>query len=187
MNRENPRPVPPAHSDLRHLRRHTPGGWLIVHPLVRHPAPKPEPLHSLPDGYTTSRALARNYQLSPRCVRQLCRNLPVRRVSLGGQPVNAYPAAEADKILNRSNIRRARSIAPPPGFLTSAQTCQRLSVRRSSVTRYTQAGLLHPIFGRCRASGAPAYFFAAKEVETLRRRLRAIRSAQISALQAKLS
>ena len=32
MSRENPRPVPPAFDDLRHLRQHTPGGWWLLNP-----------------------------------------------------------------------------------------------------------------------------------------------------------
>ena len=104
MSRENPRPVPPAFDDLRHMRRHTPGGWLIVHPLVHHPVPvrAARPAVPKPPGYVTTRALCAAFGLGPRTVRRIVRGLRAVRVANDGtQPCNAYPAAAARRWFQR--------------------------------------------------------------------------------------
>lgn len=69
----------PAFDDLRHLRRKTEKGYLIVHPLVHHRAPdKPgstpgTALTSAPAGYTTTADLAARYHLPKARIRRILR------------------------------------------------------------------------------------------------------------------
>lgn len=171
MSRENPRPVPPAFDDLRHLRRHTPGGWLIVHPLVHHPEPvrAARPAVPKPPGYVTTRSLCANFGLSPRTVRRiLCDLRSVRVATEGSPPCNAYPAANARRRLARTTALRSLPTAAPPGYITARQSMQLLQCGRSSLTRYTKAGQLNPIAGRNQANTRSLQYFPLAEVQALR-------------------
>ena len=180
--KENPRPVPPAFDNLRHLRRHTPGGWLIQHPLIKHPEPKPAPRPPvpMPRGYTSTRALCAAFGLGPRTVRRIVRGLRAVRVATDGtQPCNAYPAAAARRRLTRSAALRSLPTSPPPGHITARQAMQLLQCARSALTRYSRTGQLHPIAGRDQANTRSLHYFPLAEVQALRTR-------RISAHQHKL-
>lgn len=183
MSRETPHPVPPAFDDLRHLRRHTPGGWLIQHPLIKHPEPKPAPRPPvpIPRGYTSTRSLCQEFEMSPQQVRGLCRRLHHVHATIPGttQPGNAYPAAPARRKLASAAKLRSQPTAPPPGYITARQTMQLLQCARSALTRYTKTGQLHPIAGRDQANTRSLHYFPLAEVQALRTR-------RISALQHKL-
>ena len=182
MSRENPRPVPPAFDDLRHLRRHTPGGWLIVHPLLHHPEPvrAARPAVPKPPGYVTTRSLCEDFGLSPRTVRRiLCGLRSVRVATEGTLPCMAYPAADARRRLARSAALRSLPTAAPPGYITARLAMQLLQCGRSSLTRYTKNGQLHPIAGRDQANTRNLQYFPLAEVQALRTR-------RISAHQHKL-
>ena len=182
MSRENPRPVPPAFDDLRHLRRHTPGGWLIQHPLIKHPEPKPAPRPPVPKppGYVTTRALCAAFGIGPRTVRHIVRGLRAVRVATDGtQPCNAYPAASARRKLASAAALRSLPTSPPPGHITARQAMQLLQCARSALTRYSRTGQLHPIAGRDQANTRSLHYFPLAEVQALRTR-------RISAHQHKL-
>lgn len=182
MSRENPRPIPPAFNDLRHLRRHTPGGWLIVHPLVHHPEPvrAASPAVPKPTGYATTRELSAAFGLGSRTVRYIVRDLRAVRVAADGtQSCNAYPAAAARRRLTRAAELRSLPTSPPPGHITAQQAMQLLQCSRSALTRYSRTGQLHTIAGRDQANTRSLHFFPLAEVQALRTR-------RISAHQHKL-
>lgn len=172
MSRENPRPVPPAFDDLRHLRRHTPGGWLIQHPLIKHPEPKPEPRPPvpMPRGYTSTRSLCQEFEMTPQQVRGLCRRLHHVHATMPGstQPGNAYPAAAARRRLTRSAELRSLPTSPPPGHITARQAMQLLQCSLSSLTRLTKGNMLHPIPGRNSSNTRSLLYYPLAEVDSLR-------------------
>ena len=189
MSRENPRPVPPAFDDLRHLRRHTPGGWLIVHPLLHHPVPvrAARPAVPKPPGYVTTRALCAAFGLGPRTVRRIVRGLRAVRVATDGtQPCNAYPAAAARRRLTRAAELRSLPTSPPPGHITARQAMQLLQCSLSSLTRLTKGNLLHPIPGRNSSNTRSLLYYPLAEVDSLRTRRINTHRQQLAQLHAPL-
>lgn len=189
MSRENPRPVPPAFDDLRHLRRHTPGGWLIFHPLVHHPEPvrAARPAVPKPPGFVTTRELCADFGLGPRKVRHILRGLRAVRVATDDtQPCNAYPAAAARRLLTRSAALRSLPTSPPPGHITAQQAMQLLQCSRSALTRYSKTGQLHTIAGRDQANTRSLHYFPLAEVQALRTHRINTRRQQLAQLLAPL-
>lgn len=135
----------------------------------------------MPRGYTSTRALCEEFGFSSRKVRRLCRRLHHVRATIPGtsQPGNAYPAAPARRWLTRITALRSLPTSPPPGYISARQAMQLLQCARSSLTRYTKTGQLHPIAGRDQANTRSLHYFPLAEVQALRTR-------RISAHQHKL-
>lgn len=162
----------PAFDDLRHLRRHTSGGWLIVHPLLHHAAPKPKPVVlPMPDGYTTARDLAQEFGLGVRHVRALCAGLPVVRVAspLTHQPANAYPADQARAICRQSAAWISAPSEPPTGYATRSDILAILHCSASALCRYCAAGHIRTTPGSARPQRR--YFYNLADAHSLRSKL----------------
>lgn len=149
--RENPPRIPPAFDDLRHLRRHTPRGWIIQHPLISQaPAPARPILHTRPPGYSTARELAESAGITLRHVHRICRNLqsqlcitpPHRRTLL-------FPTSAAAPLCQAAAARKKLPTTPPLGYITAAAARQQLGgISPSTLYRWTQQGRLSRIPGR---------------------------------------
>lgn len=179
----------PAFDDLRHLRRKTEKGYLIVHPLVHHRAPdKPgstpgTALASTPAGYTTTAALAARYHLPKARIRRILR---ARISPLWIKPHmlhRAWNTREATAILDECRARQQLPETPPPGCLTAAAVCKALGLCRSSLTRHYKAGHIKAVQGRQPGSTAMKHFYPESEVERLRAHLLAYRLRALQSLQ----
>lgn len=162
----------PAYMDLRHLRQHTPGGWLIVHPLLRHAAPKPRPtVVPMPEGYITARELAQEYKLSVRYVRNMCAGLPAIFVTTAGcnKPAKAYPATDARAICQQSALRMAAPSVPPDGYAISNDILHILQCAPSTLSRYVKCGYIRTTPSSSRPQ--LRYFYNVSDANALRAKL----------------
>lgn len=162
----------PAFDDLRHLRRHTPGGWLIVHPLLHHAAPKPRPeVVPMPDGYITARELAQEYKLSVRYVRNMCAGLPAILVTTAGchQPAKAYPATDARAICRQSALRIAAPSVPPAGYADRNDVLHILQCAPSTLSRHCKCGHIRTTPSSSRPQRR--YFYNISDAAALRSKL----------------
>ena len=172
MSRENPRPIAPAFDDLRHLRRHTPGGWLIEHPLLRHPAPPPQYPAALPAGYISTVTLCRRFGLKNWQVRSACRNIRKITVHIPGQrPVNTYPERLAIARLQKLVTDRKNPCSPPVGYLSPAEAMSRLICSNTTLVRMRRRGQLRTVQGRIASNGNTIFFYSAEDVEHCRQLL----------------
>lgn len=162
----------PAFDDLRHLRRHTSGGWLIVHPLLHHAAPKARPaVVPLPDGYITARELAQEFALGVRHVRNMCAGLPALLVATAGshQPAKAYPADQARAICRQSAQRIAAPAVPPAGYALRDDVLDILHCSPSTLSRYCKSGHIRTTPGSARPQRR--YFYNISDAHSLRSKL----------------
>lgn len=179
----------PAFDDLRHLRRKTARGYLIIHPMVHHRAPdKPgstpgTALARVPAGYTSTAELAARYNLPVARIRRILR---ARISPLWIKPHRlhrAWNTREATAILDEDRARQQLPENPPPGCLTAAAVCKALGLCRSSLTRHCKAGHINAVQGRQPGSAATKHFFPETEVERLRAHLLAYRLRFLQSLQ----
>ena len=179
----------PAFDDLRHLRRKTEKGYLIVHPLVHHRAPdKPgstpgTALTSAPAGYTTTADLAARYHLPEDKIRRILR---AKISTLWIKPhmlKRAWRTKEATAILDEWRARQQLPETPPPGTLTAAQVCKTLGLSRSSLARHYKAGHINAVQGRQPGSTGTQHFYTAAETERLRAHLLTYRIQALKHLQ----
>lgn len=181
-------PCPPAFDDLRHLRRKTEKGYLIVHPLVHHrAADKPgstpaKALTSIPAGYTTTAELARRYNIPKARTRRILR---ARLSPLWAKlPMlsQAWPNKEAPAILEEHLQLQQLPENPPPGSLTAAAACKLLGISRSALCHHYKAGHITAIQGRQTGSTGSRQFYTKPEIERLRAHLLAHRLRTLQSL-----